>query len=418
MNQNDFEPNHFGFDQPPWYSIIDQEWISKLNNEFMESMRSMFEEFCERQQVANLSTHTFEPSRRFNSICYDDDVDEERTIPLRDIISQLPLSIKIITSPPVLPIEDFEDSLIMGNEELSTIPEKESDEVIKSIVEDLVPIPSESEDTSGSDSEYVLPSCDDFSPINVFEAKFVTFSNPLFYDDFTSSDDESLSDGDVSKDNVKIYSNPLFEFAEEYISSDVNPFFDEVLENIESKDSYDYNLDEPDLLVTPLSDVIDDECFDPRGDTNEIDAFLDIDTSMDINDAYYDSKGDVIYLESLLTNDTIPSVPFEVFLDHDPKSLKDECDIDNLKYMVKVFDPGIPKKIFSPTYVSLPLKIAIIFSSHMLSEFFFLISSIRWILHFFSPPGVRILFLNPTSSLFIFLIGVELSCVSMFIQTS
>nr|GEZ01661.1 hypothetical protein [Tanacetum cinerariifolium] len=166
---------------------------------------------------------------------------------------------------------DSEDSLIMGNEELSTIPEKESDEVIKSIVEDLVPIPSESEDTSESDSEYVLPSCDDFSPINVFEAKFVTFSNPLFYDDFTSSDDESLSDGDVPKDNVKIYSNPLFEFDEEYISSDVNPLFDEVLENIESKDSYDYNLDEPDLLVTPLSDVIDDECFDPRGDTNEID---------------------------------------------------------------------------------------------------------------------------------------------------
>ncbi|GJR13750.1 hypothetical protein Tco_0796402, partial [Tanacetum coccineum] len=34
-----------------------------------------------------------------------------------------------------------EDSLIMGDENLSTIPEKESDEFIKSSVEDLVPIP-------------------------------------------------------------------------------------------------------------------------------------------------------------------------------------------------------------------------------------------------------------------------------------
>nr|GFA27303.1 hypothetical protein [Tanacetum cinerariifolium] len=46
-------------------------------------------------------------------------------------------------------------------------------------------------------------------------------------DDFTSSDDESLSDEDILKDNVKIYSNPLFEFDDEYISSDVNPLFDE-----------------------------------------------------------------------------------------------------------------------------------------------------------------------------------------------
>nr|GEY55687.1 hypothetical protein [Tanacetum cinerariifolium] len=108
----------------------------------------------------------------------------------------------------------------MGNEELNTILEKESDEFIKSSVEDLVPIPSESEDTFGSDIECILPSCDDFSPINVSEEKFVTLSNPLFNsnDYFTSSDDESLSDEDVPDDNFKIYSNPLFEFDDEYIS--------------------------------------------------------------------------------------------------------------------------------------------------------------------------------------------------------
>ncbi|GKE30675.1 hypothetical protein Tco_1446059 [Tanacetum coccineum] len=182
----------------------------------------------------------------------------------------------------------------MGDDHLSTIPEKESDEFIKSSVEDFVPIPSESKDTSESDSDCDLPSCDDFSPINVYEEKSVTFSNPLFdsNDDFTSSDDESLSDEDVPKDNVKIYSNPLFEFDDEYIFSDVNPLFDEVLENIEN-----------------------------------------MDISTDIENGYHDSEGDIIYLESLLINDTIPNLPPEVFLDHDPKNLKDEPDNEDLKSM-------------------------------------------------------------------------------------
>ncbi|GJU11071.1 hypothetical protein Tco_1133467 [Tanacetum coccineum] len=176
----------------------------------------------------------------------------------------------------------------MGNEELSTISEKESDEFIKSSVEDLIPIPRESEDSSGSDSESVLPSSDDFSPI--VEEKSVTFSNPLF------------------------------EFDDEYISNDVNPLFDEVLENIKSKDSYVSNLDEPALLVTPLSDANKDECFDPGGVIDEIDAFLDMDISTDIENGYHDSEGDIIYLESLLIDDTSPNLPPDVFLDH--KKLK------------------------------------------------------------------------------------------------
>ncbi|GJZ92575.1 hypothetical protein Tco_0664640, partial [Tanacetum coccineum] len=169
--------------------------------------------------------------QHFKSFCYDDDDDyyyEERYIPLRDIISKFTPSI-VIT--PVLPTLEPEDSLIMGDEHLSTIPEKESDKVIKSSVEDLVPIPSESEDTSESDGDCDLPSCDNFSPINISTEKYMTFSNPLFdsNDDFTSSDDKSLSDEDIPEDNVKIYSNLLFEFDDEYISSDVNPLFDEVI---------------------------------------------------------------------------------------------------------------------------------------------------------------------------------------------
>nr|GEW45843.1 hypothetical protein [Tanacetum cinerariifolium] len=100
----------------------------------------------------------------------DDDDDEESTIPLSDIISQLPSSIVITTSPPVLPIEDPKVFFIMKNEELNTIPEKESDEFIKSSVKDLVSIPSESEDTSGSDKDI---ECKDSYDSNLDESTFL-----------------------------------------------------------------------------------------------------------------------------------------------------------------------------------------------------------------------------------------------------
>ncbi|GJT73554.1 hypothetical protein Tco_1032840 [Tanacetum coccineum] len=129
-------------------------------------------------------------------------ISKESTIPLNNIPQISPVN--AITHN--LPTEEPEGSLIMGNEELSTIPKKESDEFIKSSVEDLIPILRESKDTSGNDSKSVLPSSNDFS-------------NPLFdSNDFTFSDNELLSDKDVPED-VKIYSNPLFEFDDEYLTT-------------------------------------------------------------------------------------------------------------------------------------------------------------------------------------------------------
>ncbi|GKD96740.1 hypothetical protein Tco_1380637 [Tanacetum coccineum] len=317
-------------------------------NDVLKVVQSMVEKLRQQEQATNLSTHTPEPSRRFNFIYDDDDDHEERTIPLKEIISRLPPSIAITTSFPVLPTMEPEDFLIVGNQNFSTIPEKESDEVIKSSVKDLVLIPSESEDTSDNDSECDLPFCDNY----------VTSSNPLFDSNnyFSSSDDESLPKEDVQEENFKIYSNHLFEFDDEYITSDINPLFDEVLEDIESKDSYVSNLDESVLIVTPLFNANEDECFDPGGDIDEINAFLDIDVSTDIEDGYHNSEGDITYLECLLTYDTTHNLPPEVFLDHDPRSLKDEPDNDDLKSMVKVFDPEIHEKIISPTYVRLPFE--------------------------------------------------------------
>ncbi|GJW75987.1 hypothetical protein Tco_0137669 [Tanacetum coccineum] len=238
-------------------------------------------------------------------LIYDDDDDEESTIPLNEIASQIPPSIAII---PVLPTLEPEDSLIMGNEELSTIPKKQSEEFIKS-------------STGGS------------------------FSNP--------NDDESLSDEDVPEDNIKIYSNPLFEFDDKYISSDVNPLFDEVLEDSLSKDSYVSNLDETALLVTPLSDDDDeDECFDPGGDVNEIEFLLRRDPSTpkisiaSILEWFTDEP-------PLKENDDLFDLESKA---NEWKKILYDAPIDDLITEDKVFDLGIYKKKISPTYVSLSFK--------------------------------------------------------------
>nr|GEV41109.1 hypothetical protein [Tanacetum cinerariifolium] len=65
---------------------------------------------------------------------------------------------KVIEIAPVLPTEEPNNSLSRGDKHLSTILETESDEVIKSSVENLVPIPNESEVASDDllDTLYVL----------------------------------------------------------------------------------------------------------------------------------------------------------------------------------------------------------------------------------------------------------------------
>ncbi|GKE31949.1 hypothetical protein Tco_1451271, partial [Tanacetum coccineum] len=150
--------------------------------------------------------------------------------------------------------------------------------------------------------------------------------------------------------------------------------------------------------VTPLSDANEDECFNPGGDIDEIDAFLDIDVSMDIEDGYHDLKGDIIYLECLLNINTIPNLPPKVFLDHDPKNLKDEPDNEDLKSMVKVFDPDIHEKTFSPTYVRLPFE-----DHHYLS----LTYVIRIFLPYFTYPVDSSLLLSSESEDTIFEPGIS-----------
>ncbi|GJV94670.1 hypothetical protein Tco_1546247 [Tanacetum coccineum] len=171
----------------------------------------------------------------------------------------------------------------MEDEHLDTIPVTESANTIKSSVEELVPTPSESADLSDDERECDVPVNDESSPT------FETFSNPLFdsKDNFTSSDNESLSDED---EEIRLAENLSYD----------NSF---------SRPPEERNSEIADTVVEPLSPppipVEDNDSL-----MEEIDLFLASNDSMppgiEIDD--YDSEGDICFLEELLSNDS-PSLP-------------------------------------------------------------------------------------------------------------
>ncbi|GJZ10425.1 hypothetical protein Tco_0545184 [Tanacetum coccineum] len=172
-NQNS---NSSDFDQyqPPQYSVTHQPPQEKSMAELLleEKLPQALQVLCEKlnkyvqekqeenniaeEQAAKVSSQYWKPP-----IFYDDDDedDEESSIPLRDIIYELPLSIAVT---PDLPITD---SLIMEDEHLDIL-ETESDEENESSVKDLNLTPGEYEDLSDNESECDVPVCDDSSSKN------------------------------------------------------------------------------------------------------------------------------------------------------------------------------------------------------------------------------------------------------------
>ncbi|GJR18753.1 reverse transcriptase domain-containing protein [Tanacetum coccineum] len=189
----------------------------------------------EKQEVKNLAEPTAKRQSRITpclknfKVIYKESIFDSSKTPQVSLVF-------VITS--TLPCIEPKDSVIMGDEHLSTFS-----------VEETVPNPRESEDTFGSDNKNILPSCDDFSSTN------------------------------VPRDDTVTFSNPLFKFDINFNSSDINPLFDKVLEDIECKDSYDSILDESTFLVTPLSDSNKDECL-ALGDDIEILLYHDPSTPM------------------------------------------------------------------------------------------------------------------------------------------
>ncbi|GJW68724.1 hypothetical protein Tco_0123148 [Tanacetum coccineum] len=383
MNQNFYNSNSSGFDQfqPPQYSDVHQppEEIS------IEELKTMMQSYCEimsqrREQEAILlqeqaveekqellaeeqAANPSEPSPV--SYFYNADYDNIST-PSTTYTIHLTKSATIITNPlelmgriyhnhdifydcdddeelfpdevkriqQILERTSFDaitpdflitDSLSMGDEHLSTIPETESDELIKSSVENLVLTPSESgdlsKDLSDIESECNVPICD----------YFTTVSNPLFDadNDFSSSDDKSFSDEDVPKENFKIFSNPLSD--EEIISNKIDLHhlmpselahidlippgiietdFDHeeeiclvkklLYENSSPRPPEEFNSENSNAIIESFSpSPIPVEDSDSL--MEEIDLFLTPDDSMPpgIENHDYDSEGDILFLEEL-----------------------------------------------------------------------------------------------------------------------
>nr|GEU80062.1 hypothetical protein [Tanacetum cinerariifolium] len=194
-----------------------------------ESMQELLLQLLKDLQTLGNTSNQLNPEDQDSSqywkppVYYSNDEDDF----YRDSIDETPPSDAIA---PDIPITD---SLVMEDEHLETIPETDTDEEIEPSVKNINLTPSESKDLSDYVSECDLPFCDN-SPD--FNNDYEIFSNYLFdsNDDYTSSDDESSSKKNVSVENFKIYSNPLLEFDEEIFSSEFNPLYNEVLEDLDS----------------------------------------------------------------------------------------------------------------------------------------------------------------------------------------
>nr|GFA72308.1 hypothetical protein [Tanacetum cinerariifolium] len=113
------------------------------------------------------------PSWDHPTVCYYDDDEEGYTIAVT----------------PILSTEEPDNSLSMGDEHLDTVLATESDKFIKSSVESVVPIPSDSEGIP--DNMCDVPFHDNSPPLDVSKDQFEDFSDSN--NDSTSNDDDSFS---------------------------------------------------------------------------------------------------------------------------------------------------------------------------------------------------------------------------------
>nr|GEY52262.1 hypothetical protein [Tanacetum cinerariifolium] len=208
MNQESYNSNSLGFDQPqPPQSPVIHQHPQKLSIQEMEDLKQQYldelkrlsnleyrdeikiaelkenfngmsieirkkEKLLQQEQWAYLSTH---PSKRLHSFCFDDDDEDYTSAITPDAL--------------VLSTEEPDNSLSMRDEHLDTIPATGSDEFIKSSVENLITIPSESEGIP--DHKCDVPFHDNSPPLDVSKDQFEDFSESN--EEFSSTDDDSFS---------------------------------------------------------------------------------------------------------------------------------------------------------------------------------------------------------------------------------
>nr|GEX29371.1 hypothetical protein [Tanacetum cinerariifolium] len=260
-----------------------------------------------------------------------------------------------------LPTVKPKDSPRIEDEHLDTISETKSDEFIKSSVENHVPSPSESEDLSDKN-------------LSLFDEEIISMEIDPHHFNANSDLIESLlnHDSSIISSSSKIDSL-LDEFAGELI----------LLKSIPPKSLYD-NLSPrpPEELIFENSDTAIESFFPSPILVEDSDSLMEeIDLSFTPDDLIppgienddYDSEGDILILEELLSNDSLSLLENESFHFDIPsfsrppaKPPDDDSGIVTVKVVDDIFELHVPMPRILPTqltFVSNQEK-----SSHLLSH--------------------------------------------------
>nr|GEW38843.1 hypothetical protein [Tanacetum cinerariifolium] len=226
----------------------------------------------EKQEVKNIvekatkrRTHITESLQNFRII------HKKSSISLNNT-SQISL---VITNTPDLPTKEPEYSLSMGDEHLSIIPKIESNKVIKSSVENLVPIPKPLLNQDILTISY--PKIDYFLELFFSELAHI---NPI---------PPEIKEADFDlEEEIHLVENLLYDNSSPRLPKELNA---EIANTVVES-------------LSPFPIPVEDN----DSHMEEIDLFLATDDLMPSGIEYddYDSEGDIYFIEELLSNDPLP----------------------------------------------------------------------------------------------------------------
>nr|GEW96052.1 hypothetical protein [Tanacetum cinerariifolium] len=320
------------------------EEIQELMSKLLEDVRNINEELAEYINSPSWNHHTF-----YNN-------DEEHSIQYKEY-----LEISSNAIAPVLPTEEPECSLNMGDNHLSTIIRRNSStfDVLKDhseILSDFNNDDTSSDDDAFEDIEYVEASLLDSELVNleeenevyqeekeidledILQIQDVVLREKLLSINRLIANIEFLNDNPTPDRVLKSSSSfSIFEKSDNYLSYSDNssPEFETFSDHTEETrsgsttahannsppeyDSFCFEI-EPDhgrLTSVVMNDIFDNSTNDPL--LEEVDLFFVSDNSIPpgIENIDYDSEGDIHFLKEFLSNDYLPLTKNESFnFDH------------------------------------------------------------------------------------------------------
>nr|GFA58409.1 hypothetical protein [Tanacetum cinerariifolium] len=213
---------------------------------------------------------------------------------------------------PILSTKEPEYSPSMGYEHPNTTPKMKSDEIIKSGVEELVPILTENEVTLEDKKEYDMLVCEN-SPICDDNSEIFSDSNN---DDDISSDDDAFED--IEYIEAALFDPEIVSVKEENVvyQEEEETFCDHKEETRSGNTTTHAHDSLPEYVsfcfeIEPDQERLKNDIYDDSSNDillEEVDLFLASDNSIPqgIENFADDSKGDIRFLEALLIDDSIP----------------------------------------------------------------------------------------------------------------